>query len=88
MNERMMRFRTAAVDVALRRSENSSYSERMSVLIWAMLAVVFVTLVVSTIFGAGTEPTRMAVVPLAVIGAGLAALVILEFAKLITGAAR
>lgn len=82
------RYRTAALDVATRRTDRSSYNERMSVLIWAMLAVIFVTLVVSTVFGAGTEPTRMAVVPLAIVAVGLVALVVLEFVKLITGAAR
>ena len=84
----MSRYRTAALDVALRRTDRSSYTERVNVLIWAMLAVIFVTLVFCTIFGAGTDVTRAAVVPLSVIGAGLTALFILEFVKLITGGAR
>lgn len=88
MNRPLTRYRTAALDVALRRTDRSSYNERMSVLIWAMLAVIFATLAVSTVFGAGTDETRTAVVPLAIVGGGLSLLVVLEFAKLITGAAR
>ncbi|WP_272840359.1 hypothetical protein [Rhodoplanes sp. TEM] len=84
----MTRYRTAALDVASRRSDRSSYTERMSVLIWGMLGVIFITLVFSTVFGAGTETTRAAVVPLSIVGGGLAALAILEFVKLIFGAAR
>lgn len=84
----MTRYRTAAIDVALRRTDNSTYTERMNVLIWGMLGVTFITLVFSTIFGAGTEVTRAAVVPLGIIGTGLAGLAILEFIKLISGGAR
>ncbi|EJW09389.1 hypothetical protein A33M_1388 [Rhodovulum sp. PH10] len=88
MNQGLIRYRTAALDIAVRRTDRSTYSERMTVLIWAMLADTFVTLLVSTVFGAGTETTRAFVMPLAAIGAVLGVLVILEFAKLVTGVAR
>jgi peptidoglycan/LPS O-acetylase OafA/YrhL len=79
MKDFLTRYWTAVLDIAAHRADRSNYDERQSLLIWALLSIGFVTLVVCTIYGAGTEPTKAIVKPLALVAAAVSALLIVEY---------
>lgn len=79
MKEFLTRYWTAALDVATHRFDRSVYDDRQSLLIWALLSIGFVTFVVCTIYGAGTDPTKAIVKPLALVAAAISALLVVEY---------
>jgi hypothetical protein len=88
MIEDVQRYRAAATDVVLRKSDRSKPIDRVNVLVGGAFVTLFLALTVQAFFEPGTDAARNMSLPLVVLIAAIAVLLVLEvfaaFERLLT----
>lgn len=78
MEDGFRRYRTAIIEVAVRKDERSRAIDRINVLVGAAFVTLFLAILVGEVFGPGTDLCRMLSLPLAGTTFAIAVLLVLE----------
>lgn len=83
MRERIREYRTALVEVVMRRTDRSRAIDRVNVLVGGAFATLFMVLLLQASLEAGTDIARFASLPFVAVTVAIAVLLALEVAAAI-----